>query len=266
MDDQTTANEECGICLEVLTSAVTLPCTHKFCAACLDGWKSKFGSSNLNHEYINKKERSKSCPLCREKIPPSKDICVHLDYHRKQKREFEARGNTTSGRYLHHVEQIKELEEEIGDYEGEGLDYDGYIEIPKEIVNALKKNNTKKVMKWLGSPVDKKRLNARYPDLVNYSLVHLAIDTDNSDLLSILLQYGADVNASDAKGWNSLIIASAKMVNFGADIYLAKILLEWRVRRYLYRVIFHWFKFKENVECLTRIHSFRRVSCLEITH
>ena len=55
-DDQTT-NDECGICMETLTAAVTLPCTHKFCADCLDGWKSKFGSAT-------KKEKSKSCPLC----------------------------------------------------------------------------------------------------------------------------------------------------------------------------------------------------------
>jgi len=222
MDNQTTANDECGICLETLTAAVTLPCTHKFCADCLDGWKSKFGAS-LYDDNINKKERSKSCPLCRKKIPPSKDIFIQLDYHRKQKREFEARGDKTSRRYMFQVEQIKELEKEIGDYEGEGLDYDGYMELPKEIVKALKKNNMKKVMKWLGSPVDMKRLTARYPALVNYSLVHLAIDTDNSDLLSILLQYGAGVNALDSSGCSPLFLA-AKW-----SFERAKILLEWGV-------------------------------------
>jgi len=54
MTDDQTVNDECGICLETLTAAVTLPCTHKFCADCLDGWKSKFGSS-----LLNKKEKSK---------------------------------------------------------------------------------------------------------------------------------------------------------------------------------------------------------------
>jgi len=187
MDDQT-VNDECGICLETIKAAVTLPCNHKFCASCLDGWKSKFGSSL-------KAEKSKSCPLCREKIPPSKDMLIQLEFHRNLLRKIEAEGDTTSKEYILQVEQVNELEAEIGDYEGEGIDYDGCVELPKEIFKALKKNNMKKVVKWLGSPVDKKRLNARYPDYVNYTLVHLAIDTVNSDLLSILLQFGADVNA-----------------------------------------------------------------------
>jgi len=96
-DSQTENDDECGICLDTLTAAVTLPCNHKFCAACLDGWKSKFSSSF-------KKERSKSCPLCREKIPPSKDMFIQLDYHRKQKCELEARGEITSEYYMDQVE------------------------------------------------------------------------------------------------------------------------------------------------------------------
>jgi len=93
-DDKT--GDECGICLETLTNAVTLPCNHKFCADCLHGWKSKFGSSFYN--YI-KKERSKACPLCRKKIPPSKDLIIQLDYHRTQKLELEANGGTSSEYY-----------------------------------------------------------------------------------------------------------------------------------------------------------------------
>ena len=183
MDDQTTANDECGICLETLTAAVTLPCTHKFCAACLDGWKSKFSSVYSENKEENK---SKLCPLCRKKIPPSKEMISQLKYHRTRKCELEAKGDTASRGYMNQLRDIKDLEEQIGDYEGEGLDYDGCIEIPKEIVKSLKKNKMKKVVKWLGSPVDKKRLNARDSDHVNSTLVHAAVMIDNSDLLSIL--------------------------------------------------------------------------------
>ena len=157
MTDQTTTDDECGICLETLTAAVTLPCTHKFCASCLDGWKSKFSSQYA----LNKEEnKSKLCPLCREKIPPSKDMLSQLEWHRKKKREMEDRGETTSGAYMNQIENIKDLEEEIGDYEGEGLDYDMCIELPEEINDAVNINDIKSVMDWLGSPVDKKRLNA----------------------------------------------------------------------------------------------------------
>ena len=223
-----------AVCLETLTAAVTLPCKHQFCANCLDGWKSKFGSSL-------KKERSKSCPLCRKRIPPSKEMIMQLDALRKlKKREFEDKGETTSEHYMYVVNRIKDLEAEIGDYDGEGLDYDdGCMDVPNEIFKALKKNNMKKVMKWLGSPVDKKKLSARYPDHVNSTLVHLAILTANSDLLSILLQYGADMNASDANGFNPLMNVNTKMKSSGVGIELAKILLEWGTEISLPRKIVH---------------------------
>ena len=229
MTDNKTVNEECGICLEELTSAVTLPCNHKFCADCLDGWKSKFGSTNLN-EYYNKKERSKSCPLCREKIPPSKDMLMQLEFYRKYKRKLEEKGDTTSQHYISQVECIKKLEAEIGDYEGEGLDYDddACIELPNYIFDAvMKTDDMKSVMDWLGSPIDKNRLSARYPGHANATLVHLSVYAANSDLLSILLQYGADVNALDANGWNPFIVASQTRLE------QAKILLEWGVEMIL---------------------------------
>jgi len=223
MNDQT-ANDECGICLETLTAAVTLPCSHRFCASCLDGWKTKFGSSM-------KKERSKSCPLCRERIPPSKDMLMQLEWHRKQKRELKV-GGCTSSEYSNLL--LKQLEAEIGDYDGEGLDYDGgCIEIPKEIAKAVMGNNIKSVVDWLGSPVDEKKLIARYPGYMNSTLVHFAVYNHQPDLLSILLQYGADVNALDASGWNPLVVATK------ADLEQAKILLEWGAEISLPRDIMH---------------------------
>ena len=100
--------------MNTLTAAVTLPCTHKFCAACLDGWKSKFSSVYSENKEENK---SKLCPLCRKRIPPSKDVIIQLEYHRTQKRELEARSDTTSQRYMNALKDIKELEVEIGDYD-----------------------------------------------------------------------------------------------------------------------------------------------------
>ena len=111
------------------------------------------------------------------------------------------------------------------------MDYgdDECIELPKEIFDAVKNNDLKRVLDWLGSPVDKKRLNARFPDIINSTLVHLAVYTANFSLLSILLQYGADFNALDAKGSNPLFLTNIQMMNYRGDIDLAKILLEWGV-------------------------------------
>ena len=119
------------------------------------------------------------------------------------------------------VNNINELEAQIGDYDGKGLDYDGKqcIELPKNIFNAVNNNDLKSVMDWLSSPVDQKRLSAKYPDLLNATLVHLAVCSNNAELLSILLQYGADVNASDAAGFTPLLIAAQT-----GFIELAKIL------------------------------------------
>jgi len=153
-------------------------------------------------------------------------MLIQLDFYRKQKRELEARGETTKLSHIHQV--IKRLEAEIGTYDGKGLDYDdGCTELPEHIFNAVKKNNMKKVMKWLGSPVDKNKLNARDSDHLNCTLAHSAVGFDNSGLLSILLQYGADVNVLDARGCSPLVLAHQRMVNDTGGFELAKILLEW---------------------------------------
>ena len=100
----------------------------------------------------------------------------------------------------------------------------------------MKKNNIKRVIKWLGSPVDMKRLNARYPRHANSTLVQAAIIARNSDLLSILLQYGADVNSMDAKGCCPLFMAIPEH-----SFERAKILLEWGAEIVLPRNLEHAF-------------------------
>jgi len=60
-------------------------------------------------------------------------MMIQLEYHRKMKRELEAKGDTTSQSYIVHAGLLKRLEAEIGTYDGKGLDYDGFIEMPKFI-------------------------------------------------------------------------------------------------------------------------------------
>ena len=83
---QQSTDEECGICLDALANPVALPCSHKFCSKCLDSWRSKYGARG------DKEKIGRACPLCREKIPPSKEMLMQLQYFRGAVEQMEAVG------------------------------------------------------------------------------------------------------------------------------------------------------------------------------
>jgi hypothetical protein len=184
--------EECGICLDELTNPVTLPCSHKFCSGCLNGWRSKYGVKSGD------KETNTKCPLCREKIPPSKEMISQLKSWRNRKSLLEAKGDTFSQEYMSIKSTVEKLESEIGDWT-ETIDYsedqDQCVVLPHDIWEAAYANDIQKVLDWLGPlPVDKERINAREPERMDVTMVHYAVMGKNSDLLCILLQLGADVD------------------------------------------------------------------------
>ena len=210
--------EECGICLETLTNPVALPCSHKFCSECLNSWRSKYGDSKT----INRK-----CPLCREKIPPSNEMITQLMYWRNYKRELEAKGDFSSPQYMDIKSYVEELEQKVGDWT-ETIDYstgdENCLVLPEDVYDAARTNDIQKVLDWLGSPpVDKQRINAKNPESMNFTLVYSAVHCKNSNLLSILLQLGADVDTVNADGWTPFCSCC-----FQPDFYSqARILLEW---------------------------------------
>jgi Zinc finger, C3HC4 type (RING finger) len=64
----------CSICLQSLNSVTTtLPCGHRFCSDCLEGWWSRYQIQSVN----------RGCPQCREKVPPTKEMLSQLRFHRK---------------------------------------------------------------------------------------------------------------------------------------------------------------------------------------
>ena len=212
---------ECGICLDVLTNPVALPCRHKFCSECLNGWRSKYGI------MPGDKETNTKCPLCREKIPPSKEMLSQLKTWRNCQRLLEEKGDTFSREYMHAKSEIEKLEREIGD-RTETIDYSdedkNYVVLPARVYAAASNNDIQKVLDWLGpSPVDKQRVNAKNPEVMNYTLVFAAAVNNNSDLLSILLQLGVDVDPVDASGMTPLIHCGYKPEHYAQ----ARLLLEW---------------------------------------
>jgi hypothetical protein len=123
------------------------------------------------------------------------------------------------------------LENEIGDWT-ETIDYSDdnkeYVVLPTDIgINAVMTNDIQKVLNWLGPlSVDKQRINARIPSLMDFTLVHIAVVSKNSDLLSILLQLGANVDAVAATGWTPLLRVSLQSQPKYYDAQ-ARLLLEW---------------------------------------
>ena len=58
MEQSIIEEEECGICLDALTNPVALPCSHRFCSECLNGWRSKYGmaaSKSGDDDMLDKK-------------------------------------------------------------------------------------------------------------------------------------------------------------------------------------------------------------------
>ena len=222
MEQSANEEEECGICLDALTNPIALPCNHKFCSECLNCWRSKYGVRSEDNEANTK------CPLCREKIPPTKEMLSRLRCLQNIKSAKEARGDFSSDSYMTAKSQVEKLEREIGDWT-ETIDYSGNerkcLVLPDDIVKAAHSNDIQKILNWLGPlPVDKQRLNAKNPDWMDFTLVHFAVMRNNSDLLSILLQLGADVDPVAASGGTPLAGAGTSAAEWNAQ---ARLLLEW---------------------------------------
>ena len=140
----------------------------------------------------------RKCPLCREKIPPSKEMVAQLKFWRNYESRLEVEGDIFSPQMKSRVDK---LEREVGVWT-EAIDYsaDDDIkcnELPAIIRKAAGRNDIQKVLDWLGPlPVDKQRLNAKNQDHMS-SMVFYAMSGESSALLSILLQLGADVDPLD---------------------------------------------------------------------
>ena len=215
------SGEECGICLDALKNPVALPCSHKFCSECLNGWRSKY-------EY-REKEIERKCPLCRQKIPPSRQMVAQLKSLRKVKFLMETDGNVSPQHYTLVVSQVEILERQIGDwtktidYSTEDKDCVELLELPTDIYEAAKMNDIRKVLNWLGPRPVKQRLNARDPEAMDFTLVNFAALSKHSDLLSILLQLGADVDPFAADGETPFTMFCYDPEHFAS----ARLLLEW---------------------------------------
>ena len=110
----------------------------------------------------DQKLADRKCPLCREKIPPTKEMLARLNFMREDKIEREAKGDIFSKEYTMTKDIVKEMELEIGDTT-ETIDYSDkkHMVLPEHIFKAAMLNDIQTVLDWLGLPVDRERLNAK---------------------------------------------------------------------------------------------------------
>ena len=154
-------------------------------------------------------------------------MIAELKFWRLRKHQLEAESDVYSEEYMFAKSTIERLEREIGDWT-ETIDYSkGDIEclvLPTEVWKAALANDIQKVLNWLGPPpIDKRRINGRNTDFLNYALVSHAVMGKRYDLLSILLQLGADADPISAHGHSPLEMIAADP-EYNAQ---ARLLLEW---------------------------------------
>ena len=169
-------DEECGICLDALTNPVSLPCSHKFCSECLNGWRSKYGW--VAPKPGEQKMEDRKCPLCREEIPPSKEMLAQLKSLRMAMSKLEARGDIFGEHYMIFKSRVEQLESDVGAWT-ETIDYSGddrnRVLLPNDICIAANANDIQKVLDWLGPlPLGKERVNARNPEAMDFTLIRCA--------------------------------------------------------------------------------------------
>ena len=223
MSSEEHEKNECGICLDALTDPILLPCGHSFCAKCLDDWKSKYGNAALNGEA----DLNRKCPLCRENIPPSREMVVQLNAFRKAKTVCERSGDYSSTDYKSYVDAVESIEAEIGEWDGktvlaEASSYE-HVELPEYVAKAAMKGDIGQVVRWLNQ--GQGRIDARCLSLCNSSLLHFAASEGHCNFSSILLQRGAKVNIKNAGGRTPLHARLDRLTR--AKIDLTLLLLQW---------------------------------------
>ncbi|EJK77543.1 hypothetical protein THAOC_00620 [Thalassiosira oceanica] len=216
----------CGICLEEPKDPLNLPCGHSFCGGCLDEWRSRYGV---------KEEMRRKCPICRARIPPSKEMVSSLLSIRARKKRLEDKGETSSEYYHDVCQDIARAEEDVGaDWDGVTVLGDSRkppVVMPDYIHNAINRGDAKSVLRWINSNRTEDRVNAiSSPEQMCLPALCAASMFDQLTLMSLLLQHGADVNARDSNGFTAFDIMTNEHMMSELDWDLSscvRLLLSW---------------------------------------
>ena len=219
---------ECAICLEEATNPVILPCRHSFCDGCLNNWRSKFGDVGFLDANEARELWCKGCPMCRAKIPPTKEMIAQLQSYREcMERSKEDDDNEG---YLMWQARYERLKANIGEYdEKDVIGRYGSIQLTENLAAFVKGNDIHSIMNWIGVPADKERLEAGYPLLSYKTMLHLAAMEGSLEAITVILQAGADINSTDANGTTPFCsaIVDYKNKQGSSTLETCKLLMEW---------------------------------------
>jgi len=148
---------KCNLCNEGATNGVSVPCCHsKFCLTCL----------NLHRPYVDLGQANeKGCPTCGNKLPPT-DAMIANDPRLSNWNDADR------------------------------LKYDLFAVLESNTLLAAKEGRIGFILDFIGYPgfIDRNRLEA-IDAMGALNLVHAAAAFGRSDLLVVLLQYGAKVDS-----------------------------------------------------------------------
>ncbi|EJK72929.1 hypothetical protein THAOC_05487, partial [Thalassiosira oceanica] len=219
-------DQTCGICLEDSKDPLTLPCGHSFCNGCLNEWRSRYGVEV---------EMRRKCPICRARIPPSKEMVATLLMLRNEKQQLEYINDTSSENYHRTCRCLKEAEERVGaDWDGvttvlEDNDDKHPVVIPDYIFKAVRKGGIKTVLKWINANRAEDRVNA-VSSAETLSLPVLTVTTTCNQLamMTQLLQLGANVDGRTSFGGTAIAsIFVDDSIVMGYVCERVRLLLSW---------------------------------------
>ncbi|EJK48505.1 hypothetical protein THAOC_32688 [Thalassiosira oceanica] len=221
------ANDDvtCGICLEDSKDPLSLPCGHSFCAGCLDEWRSRYGVEE---------EMRRKCPICRARIPPSKEMVTTLQTYQTRKQMLEDKNETSSERYHNACYLLAQAEEKVGaDWDGVTVLEDNNdtppVVMPDYIYNALYAGDIKLVLRWINLDRTEDRVNARSRETDHdLSALQLAAMGIQPALVTLLLQLGADIDYRNSEGYTAIGLVLHNPIASLEDINkVVRLLLSW---------------------------------------